>query len=171
MSIRHSLREKCPNTELLLVLIFLYSDWIRRDTPYLSLFSPNTGKYGPEITPYLDTFHAVKPQERLTYLRYRSCVHWNSPVMNILVKSCIHNIVFLLYFFIFVWAMEKEKGTLIRFFSIRVFFTDTDDSKNNRGRGGPSFIPLYHFHPLTNSETFICMWDDYHVLRLEQADD
>ena len=59
MSIRHSLREKCPNTELLLVLIFLYSDWIRRDTPYLSLFSPNTGKYGPEITPYLDTFHAV----------------------------------------------------------------------------------------------------------------
>ena len=25
-----------------------------------SAFSPNTGKYGPEITPYLDTFHAVK---------------------------------------------------------------------------------------------------------------
>ena len=22
-------------------------------------FSPNTGKYGPKITPYLDTFHAV----------------------------------------------------------------------------------------------------------------
>ena len=29
------------------------------DTEYLSVFSPNTGKYGPEITPYLDTFHAV----------------------------------------------------------------------------------------------------------------
>ena len=28
-------------------------------TMYLSLFSPNAGKYGPEITPYLDTFHAV----------------------------------------------------------------------------------------------------------------
>ena len=26
---------------------------------YLSVFSPNTGKYRPEITPYLDTFHAV----------------------------------------------------------------------------------------------------------------
>ena len=25
----------------------------------LSVFSPNTGKYEPEITPYLDTFHAV----------------------------------------------------------------------------------------------------------------
>ena len=30
-----------------------------RSTPYLSVFSLNTGKYGPEITPYLDTFHAV----------------------------------------------------------------------------------------------------------------
>ena len=29
--------------------------------PYfpISVFSPNTGKYGPEKTPYLDTFHAV----------------------------------------------------------------------------------------------------------------
>ena len=53
------LGEKCPNTELFLVRIFLYSDWIRRDTEYLSVFSPNTGKCGPEITQYLDTFHAV----------------------------------------------------------------------------------------------------------------
>ena len=48
-----------PNTELFLVHIFQYSNWIRRDTPYLSVFSPNTGKYGPEITPYLDNVHAV----------------------------------------------------------------------------------------------------------------
>ena len=27
--------------------------------PYFPVFSPNTGKYGPEITLYLDTFHAV----------------------------------------------------------------------------------------------------------------
>ena len=26
---------------------------------YFSVFSPNTGKYGLEKTPYLDTFHAV----------------------------------------------------------------------------------------------------------------
>ena len=26
---------------------------------YFPVFSPNTGKYGPEKTPYLDTFHAV----------------------------------------------------------------------------------------------------------------
>ena len=44
-----ALREECPNTEFFLVRIFLYSDRI----------SPNTGKYGPEKTPYLDTFNAV----------------------------------------------------------------------------------------------------------------
>ena len=26
---------------------------------YISIFSPNTGKYRPEKTPYLDTFHKV----------------------------------------------------------------------------------------------------------------
>ena len=29
------------------------------NTPYLSVFSPNAGKYGPEEIPHLDTFHAV----------------------------------------------------------------------------------------------------------------
>ena len=36
-----SLREKCPNTE------------------FFPIFSPKTGKYEPEKTPYLDTFHTV----------------------------------------------------------------------------------------------------------------
>ena len=44
-----SLRKKCPNTEFFLVRIFLYLDWI----------SPNTGKWGPGKTPYLDIFCAV----------------------------------------------------------------------------------------------------------------
>ena len=51
--------EMCPNTEFFLVHIFPHSDWIRRDTSYLSIFSPNAGKYRPEKIPYLDTFHAV----------------------------------------------------------------------------------------------------------------
>ena len=41
-----SLHEKCPNTEFF-------------SGPYIPLFSPSTGKYGPEKTPCLDTFHAV----------------------------------------------------------------------------------------------------------------
>ena len=32
----------------ILVLIFPNLDWVRRDTEYLSVFSPNAGKYGPE---------------------------------------------------------------------------------------------------------------------------
>ena len=55
-----SLREKCPNTELFLGCIFLHSDLIWRDTKYLSVFSPNARKYGSEMTPYLDTFRAVR---------------------------------------------------------------------------------------------------------------
>ena len=31
-----------------LVPIFQHLDWIRRDTPYLSVFSPNAGKHKPE---------------------------------------------------------------------------------------------------------------------------
>ena len=32
---------------------------INLSTEQNSVFNPNTGKYGPEITPYLDTFPAV----------------------------------------------------------------------------------------------------------------
>ena len=59
-----SLREKCPDTEFFLVRIFLHSDRIRRDNSYFSVFSPNAGKYGPEKTPYLDTFHVVSKVEK-----------------------------------------------------------------------------------------------------------
>ena len=48
------LREN-QSIDFFLVCIFLYSDWIQPEK-----FSPNTGKYGPEKTPYLDTFHVVK---------------------------------------------------------------------------------------------------------------
>ena len=30
--------------------------------PYFTVFGLNTGKYGPDITPYLDTFHAVNDE-------------------------------------------------------------------------------------------------------------
>ena len=34
--------------EVFLVCIFPHPDWIRRDTPCLSVFTPNAGKYGSE---------------------------------------------------------------------------------------------------------------------------
>ena len=36
---------------------------------YLSVLNPNAGKYGPEITPYLDIFHAV----------FCACTKWLIP--------------------------------------------------------------------------------------------
>ena len=62
-----SLRQKFPNTELFLVRIFLYLDWIRRDTPYLSVYIANIEKYGPEITPFLDTFHTAFTKKKLQH--------------------------------------------------------------------------------------------------------
>ena len=59
---RKPLREKCPNTELFLVRIYCirteYGE-ILRYSDTLFVFRPNTGKYGPEITPYLDIFYAM----------------------------------------------------------------------------------------------------------------
>ena len=54
-----SLCEKCPNTEFILIRIFPYSDWVRRFTVWILVFSHSMVKYGPEKTSYLDTFHAV----------------------------------------------------------------------------------------------------------------
>ena len=54
-----TLCEKCPKYGVLSGPYFPHSDWMRRDTKYLSVFSPNARKYGPKKTPYLDTFHKV----------------------------------------------------------------------------------------------------------------
>ena len=54
-----TLRKKCLNTEFFLVSIFPFSDSILRFNTLISVFSSNTGKCGPEKTPYLDTFHTV----------------------------------------------------------------------------------------------------------------
>ena len=47
---------------VILVRIFPHSEWIRRNTPHLSVFSPmpeNAGKMGTIITPNTDTFYVV----------------------------------------------------------------------------------------------------------------
>ena len=54
-----TLREKCPNTEFFWSVVSCIQTEYGK-TEYLSVFSPNTGKYRTEKTPYLDTFHAVQ---------------------------------------------------------------------------------------------------------------
>ena len=60
-------------------------------TKYLSLFSPNAGKYGPEKTPYLDTFHAVQS----TQTPFQCCLDFSTlayqykgPIVK--TNSCFH---------------------------------------------------------------------------------
>ena len=54
-----SLPEKCPNTKFFRFVFSCIRTEKRRFTPLISVFSVNTGKYGPEKTPYLNIFHAV----------------------------------------------------------------------------------------------------------------
>ena len=56
------------------------------------------------------------------------------------------------------WRLFLEQKTI---FLLGLTFTDTDDSQDSRGRRGPSFLPLYHFHPLTNIQKFICNFTCY----------
>ena len=55
-----------------------------------------------------------------------------------------------------------SSATMIAFVELallsdEVFSSETLTINRKAGEGrGPSFIPLYHFHPLTNFETFIC---------------
>ena len=86
-----TLREKCPNKEFFLVLIFPHSDWIRRDTLYVFVFSPNAGKYRPEKNPYLDTFHIVQGSQ----------IYWMISISQYLVKC---NLILLWWNFEFVWT-------------------------------------------------------------------
>ena len=43
----------------LVVLKYTLRERVQIRSYFWSVFRPNAGKYGPEITPYLDTFHAV----------------------------------------------------------------------------------------------------------------
>ena len=40
-------------------------------SPYFPVFSPNTGKYEPEKTPYLETFYAVYVSGNIIVI----CIH------------------------------------------------------------------------------------------------
>ena len=60
----------------LLIVVIILNCWnnkhcVKRDTEYLSVFSPNAAKYGPEKPPYLDTFYAVKID------KYQECFFQN----------------------------------------------------------------------------------------------
>ena len=60
---------------------------------------------------------------------------------------------------------DLKGNTVCLFFFYQSFLSKTLSIHRTAGEGrGPSFIPLSHFHPLMNIQTFIlklCTWDDY----------
>ena len=92
-------------TELFLVHIFLCLDWTRRFTEKISLFSPNIGKYGPEITRYLGTFQALYLHHRYNGLNcaFRrvspSSSAINKHYKEVQVLFRWHSVFFILMFF------------------------------------------------------------------------
>ena len=53
---------------------------------------------------------------------------------------------------------ETNRNRHFLFFSYQGIFSFTcpDDSQHSKGREQTIFIPLHHFHSLTNIQTFIC---------------
>ena len=63
-------------------------------------------------------------------------------------------------------AKKENQFEDAAFFYIRVFFTDTDNSHDSRGREGAIFystLPLPPVHEHWDIFLQLCMWDDYHV--------
>ena len=61
---------------------------------------------------------------------------------------------------------QKDVSFITSFFSIRVFFTDTDNSQDSRGREETIFystLPLQPAHEHWDIYLQLCMWDDCHV--------
>ena len=63
-------------------------------------------------------------------------------------------------------TISVSAWTKKRVFSIRVFFTDTHDSRDSRGRAGTNFystLPHPPAHEHWDIYLQLCIWDDYHV--------
>ena len=79
-----TLREDCPKTEIFWSVFSCVQFKYRKENAgqkklrvwtlffwsVFPVFSPNTGKYGPEKAPFLDTFHAVVPLAIWSYRKW-----------------------------------------------------------------------------------------------------
>ena len=82
---------------------------------YLSVFSPNAVKYGPEKTPYLDIFHAV-----LVFTNWCKCLNTSLPLLLILPLTIAFKKLGRIYLFL---SMNHFFPLFIRsFFFFRLFF-------------------------------------------------
>ena len=121
-----------------LVLIFPHLDWIcTRKTPNRDFFNA--------VEPSLEEVVAMNCFIQKLFLKILQ-MHKATITLESLIKKVVH------------WrhATLFKKEAPAQVLSSVFWKNFTDDSQDCRGREGTIFIPLYHFHPLTNIQTFIC---------------
>ena len=82
-------------------------------------------------------------------------------IRNISMQNFLRVVCLIVCLFIFRFLEHKYSFNIktynICFFFYQGFLSRTLTTDRTAGEGrGPSFIPLYHFHLLTNIQTFIC---------------
>ena len=75
---------KVPVFGVFLVRISLHSDWIRRDTEYLSVFIPNEGKYGSENSEYGQFSRTFSYTE---WIAQMCCAQAPTPTLSIFLRT------------------------------------------------------------------------------------
>ena len=92
--------------------------------PHFPVLGLDTGKYGPEITPYLDTFHALnnyihwerwkQPLRGVPdggyYVRFR-CLHW-----QVTLTGCFRNIIVNWSTSVSIWRCDKINSLRVMIF-------------------------------------------------------
>ena len=120
---------KPPMTAYEVYVVYLWSlimGWIRRDQ-YLSVFSLNAGKYGPEKTPYLDTFHAVPWKGNVSLVQIAQVTGFSVVVVLSLNGSWISFIIFYgwnkIYFMFSYMTARKYPNAVSFLVRILTYFT------------------------------------------------
>ena len=104
---------------VILVRVFSHSDWIRRNTQYLSVLSPNAGKHGPEKLQIRTLFTQCKLYQRFCFLNYSlKMVDGRSPLTLNISVARIYRIVICIGLDLFI-SKGFSKGDVLSLYSIR----------------------------------------------------
>ena len=96
---------------VILFHIFPHSDWIQKDAPYLSVFSPKCGKMWTRITPNTDTFYAVK----VCWTISRHYAYKDYHMFLLLEIVCYTTLLidWKIYIYLFPWKLTKSLWDLV----------------------------------------------------------
>ena len=96
---------------------------------------------------YLFKFSSHRPRgsEDISFLIWQVTSYGHADLLNLLKKTLMENFIFC--------AVSRDNELLT---PSGFYFTDTDNSRDNRGRGRTIFILLFHFQPLANIQKIIC---------------